>query len=184
MLTLNIEGAEFFDEDRQEFVKIGGGKFYLEHSLLSVSKWESFFEKPFLDKTPKTNEEMMFYIDCMGFPPGENSGITEMVGPAELTAINDYINANYTATTFGEMPEQRGRGEIITSELIYYWMVAYSIPFECESWHLNRLFSLIRICNIKAQEQSGNKPKTSKAEIARRNAELNRKRLQEYNTRG
>jgi hypothetical protein len=94
--------------------------------------------------------------------------------------INKYIESKESATTFGSMPERKGRGEIITAELIYYWMVAFNIPFECEKWHLNRLFALIRICNIKNTKPT----KMSRNELAQRNRELNDRRRAEFNTRG
>jgi len=184
MLELVIEGTEYYDDEAEAFVMLGGQTFYLEHSLLSVSKWEQKFAKPFLADNEKTNEEMSEYISFMLFSPGEISELMSLASNEHIEQINDYINSPNSATTFGEMPKRKGRGETITSELIYYWMVAYNIPFECESWHLNRLFSLIRICNIKAEEQNPNKPKTSRADLARQNAELNAKRLKEFNTTG
>jgi hypothetical protein len=97
-----------------------------------------------------------------------------------LDEINAYIEAKHTATTFSQMPAKTGRGEIITSELLYYWMIAFNIPFECQHWHLNRLFSLIRICSIKNQPQK----KMSRSEIAARNRELNAQRKAQLGTRG
>jgi hypothetical protein len=106
--------------------------------------------------------------------------IISRLSQRNLDQINAYIESKESATTFGKLPEQKARGEIITSELIYYWMVAFTIPFECETWHLNRLFALVRICNIK-----NSKPKKmSKSELAMRNRELNAQRRAELNTRG
>jgi hypothetical protein len=97
-----------------------------------------------------------------------------------LQKINDYIESPQSATTFGVMPQQKSKGETITAELIYYWLVAFNIPFECETWHLNRLFSLIRICNIKNSPQK----KMSRHEISNRNKELNARRKAELGTKG
>jgi hypothetical protein len=180
MLKLTILGDEFFDETTETFSSVDDIHLELEHSLLTVSKWESLFEKPFLANNEKTPEETLGYVDTMIISPKEHSGVTSQFTQEHLDAIDIYINSNQSATTFGEMPQRGGRGETITSELIYYWMVAFNIPFECESWHINRLFSLIRICNIKQSKPK----KMGRTEMANRNAELNARRKAEYNTTG
>jgi hypothetical protein len=154
----------------------------LEHSLISLSKWESIFEKPFLGPEPKTREEVLGYIKTMILTPDFPEDVLLKLSKSNFDEINAYIDSAQSATTFGVMPEQkhRSRGETITSELIYYWMVTFNIPFECESWHLNRLFSLIRICNLK-----NSKPKKmSRSELATRNRQLNEKRRAELGTSG
>jgi hypothetical protein len=129
----------------------------------------------------KTPEELLWYIRMMILDQEVPTNIWERLTKENIEEINTYIESKQTATTFGKLPEQRrGRQEVITSELIYYWMVAFTIPFDCETWHLNRLFSLIRICNIKQQKPS----KMSRGEIARRNRELNAERRAKYNTSG
>lgn len=181
MLTLVLSGDEVFNEETSEFSTVGDFVLHLEHSLLSLSKWESKFEKPFLGTETKSPEELLWYIRMMILNQEVPEDIWNRLSKRNIEEINAYIESKQTATTFGKLPEtRRGRQEVITSELIYYWMVAFTIPFECESWHLNRLFSLIRICNIKQQKPT----KMSRGEIARRNRELNAERRAKYNTSG
>ena len=180
MLKITVQATELFDEETSTFSTIGGFELELEHSLLSLSKWESKFKKPFLTDEPKTQEESMYYVEAMVLTRDYPKDFVLNLSKENITQINDYVESTESATTFGEMPERKGRGEIITSELIYYWMVAFNIPFECETWHLNRLFSLIRICNIK-----NSKPKKmSRSEIAARNRELNAQRRAQLGTSG
>jgi len=179
MLKIVIGAVEMFDEGSQRFVKEGGTEVRLEHSLVSLSKWESKFEKPFLGKDDKTAEEILAYIEAMvveEVPEGFLSKLSE----EHITEINDYINAKMTATWFNDHGDAPAAKETITSELIYYWMISFQIPFECETWHLNRLFTLIRICNLK-----GAKPKKmSRSEVAKRNRELNAQRKARLGTSG
>ena len=180
MLKLVLSGDEVYDELTSEFKTINLKTVELEHSLLSLSKWESKYEKPFLSTTEKTNEEVIEYVKLMIISPDVPENIVDEMSQKNLDDINDYINSKQSATTFGLMPETKGKGETITAELIYYWMVTFNIPFECENWHINRLFSLIRICNIK-----NSKPKKmSRQEIAQRNRALNEQRRKELNTSG
>lgn len=180
MLKLTIVGDEYFDESTETFSSVGDFDLELEHSLLSVSKWEQKYKKPFLSIEKKTSEELMYYIEVMIISPNYPTDILGRLSQTDIGRINEYIESSESATTFGMMPERKGRGEVITSELIYYWMVAFTIPFECESWHLNRLLSLIRICNIKNAPPT----KMSRGEIARRNRELNAQRRAQYGTKG
>jgi hypothetical protein len=180
MLRLIVEGTEYFNEETETFETVGDVELELEHSLISLSKWESKYQKPFLTSNSKTPDEIMSYIEAMIISKKCSGGILTRLTQTNLNQINAYIESKESATTFGSMPERKGRGEIITSELIYYWMVAFNIPFECETWHLNRLFALIRICNIK-----NSKPKKmSRNEMAARNCELNAQRKALYNTSG
>lgn len=172
MLKITISGKEFYDEVKEKFIYSDDVELSLEHSLVSVSKWESEFEKPFLAPGAKTTEEVLAYIKAMVVTSNVPLDDISLLGPEEIEAINAYIESRQSATTFGMMPKHTGRSEMITSELVYYWMVAYNIPFECETWHLNRLFSLIRICNVK-----NTKPKKmSRGQLAARNRELNAQR--------
>jgi hypothetical protein len=180
MLILNVKGGESFNEETQEFDDRPDFVLELEHSLVSLSKWESKFHKPFLDSKPKANAEILSYIESMILNPIYPENVVSWLSNRDLQKIKEYLESPASATTFGQMPERGGRGEVITSELIYYWLVAFSIPFEVERWHLNRLFALIRICNIKNQKPT----KTSKADMARRNRELNAQRRSQYNTNG
>jgi len=179
MLKITVPGDENFNDETQEFESTGDFELELEHSLISLSKWESKHKKPFLEKTSKTPEEILDYIKAMIVTPLYPDDIFIHLSQENINQINDYIESAESATTFGMMPEQ-GKGETITSELIYYWMVAFTIPFEVETWHLNRLFALIRICSIK-----NSKPKKmSRHELAMRNRELNAKRREQLGTSG
>lgn len=180
MLTIRIAGQEFYDETTGEFSTVDDIVLELEHSLVSLSKWESKYQTPFLSDKEKTTESIFDYIKNMVVTPGIDTDILYQCSKEDLTRIQEYIDSSQSATTFGEMPSRRGRGEVITAELIYYWMVAFNIPFECQYWHLNRLFSLVRICNIK-----NNPPKKmSRHEVAMRNRELNAQRRSEIGTNG
>lgn len=180
MLTLVVGETDMFDDREQEFRREGGTKLRLEHSLVSLSKWESIHEKPFLEGNAKSPEEILSYVECMvidDFPLGD---ILPKLSEENFKDINKYIDAKMTATWFAEQPGAPQAKEIITSELIYYWMTVFNIPFVCESWHLNRLFTLIRICNIKQSKPK----KMSRAEIAQRNRELNAQRKAQLGTKG
>lgn len=180
MLTIVVPGEELFDEETSTFINNEETTLRLEHSLVSMSKWESFFEKPFLSTTDKTTEEVFAYIKFMILDDGFDQNIISRLSDENMKAINAYIDSSQSATTFGEMPQKKSKGEVITTELIYYFMVAFTIPLDCENWHINRLFSLIRICNIKNSKPE----KLSKTEIAQRNHELNAQRRAKLNTKG
>lgn len=180
MLRLIIDEEEIFNEADQTFTTIGGITVDLEHSLLSLSKWESIHQKPFLANNDKTGAEIFDYLKAMVVTPDVDPDVLTRCSQQTLNRIQQYIDSPQSATTFGIMPERRGPGETITSELIYYWLVTFNIPFECEKWHINRLFALIRICNIK-----NSKPKKmSRNEIAQRNRELNAQRRAKLGTSG
>lgn len=181
MLRLTIAAEELYDESKEEFIEsLPELQLDLEHSLLSVSKWESEFEKPFLSTGERTNEEVLRYAYYMITTPEISPEVIFRLSNRDLQKINEYIEKRNTATTFHELKKPSGRPEIITSELIYYWMVAFQIPIECETWNLNRLFALIRICNMKNQPQK----KMSRHEIAQRNRELNAQRRAALGTKG
>lgn len=180
MLRIIIEGDEIYNEEENLFDTVGDVVLDLEHSLVSVSKWESKHQKPFLSSDERTFEEIFDYVRCMVITPNTDLDVLYRCSQKNIDEIQEYINSSQSATTFGTMPGRRGPGEVITSELIYYWMISFKIPFECERWHLNRLFSLIRICNIKNSPQR----KMSRSEIAQRNRELNARRRAELNTTG
>jgi hypothetical protein len=145
-----------------------------------VSKWESEFEKAFLGSQQKSGEEVLGYIRCMCLTPDVPPEVFHKLDQDNINEINAYIDARMTATWFNDPPGAPKTNEVITAELIYYWMTAFQIPFECERWHLNRLFTLIRICNIKQSKPK----KMSRAEIAQRNRDLNAKRRERFNTTG
>lgn len=171
---------EVFDESKQEFVDKKEQILRLEHSLISLSKWESKWNKAFLSMKEKTNEETIDYIRCMTMTPNVDPDVYSRLTSDNIKEINDYISAPMTATWFSDEKSKGGSRETITSELIYYWMISLNIPFECEKWHLNRLLTLIKVC---ARKNAPPK-KRSKSEIMRRNAELNAIRKKQLNTMG
>lgn len=177
---------QLWDEANECFIYkdgIKGCELTLEHSLLSVSKWESIWCKPFLSEKDKSVEELLSYIECMTVSPSNvNPEIYKRIPQEEFNKVNEYINHPSTATTFGGPKNRGGKGEIITSELIYYWMTALNIPFECQKWHLNRLLTLIRVCEIK-NDPKGQK-KMSASEIRRDYDKLNDLRRAKMHTKG
>jgi hypothetical protein len=180
MLTIRVLEVESFDESSQEFTTQGGVVLELEHSLVSLSKWESIYEKPFLGNESKSTEELIGYIKCMTLTPEVPEEIFHRLSVKNFEEIHNYIDAKMTATWFSEQPGVPKSREVITSEVIYYWMTTFNIPFECEHWHLNRLFTLIRICNIKQAKPQ----KMSRAELAARNRALNAQRKAQLGTTG
>ena len=180
MLEIVIPGAEQWDEVKQEFISTKEQTLKLEHSLVSLSKWESKWCQPFLSKKEKTVEQTIDYIKCMTLTQNVDPNVYNLLTKDNILKINEYISAPMTATTFHQENKGGGNGELITSELIYYWMVSLNIPFECQKWHLNRLFTLIKVCSIKNQPPK----KMSKKDILSRNVSLNAARRKQLNSKG
>ena len=180
MLQIVIPGQELWDEQKQEFINTKEQVLQLEHSLISLSKWEAKWCKVFLSKQEKTQEETIHYIKCMTITPNVDPEVYNHLTRENIKEIEDYIAAPMTATYFSSDNAGKSSREQVTSELIYYWMIALNIPFECQKWHLNRLLTLIKVCNIKNQPPK----KMSKREIMSRNAALNAARRQQLNTKG
>ena len=180
MLRITIQLKEDFDEESGQFSTSDSVELRLEHSLVSLSKWESKWEKPFLSFDEKTDEQAADYIRMMilgEIPPEET---LERLSVGNVEEIRAYIEAKMTATWFSEKQEAKARREVVTAELIYYWMISLGIPFECQTWHLNRLLTLIKVCNIK----NSPKQKINQAEAAASQRELNELRKRELGTRG
>jgi hypothetical protein len=180
MLTIIVPGVEMFDDQSQEFVTQGDVTLELEHSLVSLSKWESKHEKPFLGKQEKTTEETLDYVRCMIVTSNVSEEVISKFSEENLIAVNKYIDSKMTATWFNEPPGAPKSRDVITAELIYYWMVVFQIPFQCEHWHLNRLFTLIRVCNIKQSKPK----KMTRSELAARQRELNAQRREQLGSKG
>ena len=181
MLTIVVSSEEYFDDAKGEFITPEPiGILQLEHSLVSISKWEAKWHKAFLGKTDKTEEETMYYVKCMTINRNVSDEVYNRLSKDNVDEIKAYIDDSMTATWFPEDNTPSKNSEVITSELIYYWMVAMQIPFECQKWHLNRLLTLIQVCDRK------NRPpkKLSRNEILRKNAEINRKRREALGSKG
>ena len=187
MLILKLDGEEFWDEEKQEFVYTEPIEVKLEHSLVSINKWESKWHVPFLGREhEKTPEEFVDYIRFMILSKNVNEDIIRRIVTSEshMKQIHTYMDDSMTATKFSKKQQAAARvnqgGEFITAELIYYWMVALQIPFECEKWHINKLLTLIQVCNLKNTPPK----KMSKQEIYAQNRALNAARRAKYNSKG
>lgn len=180
MLQVTIPASEYFDEKTGEFSSIRETTLQLEHSLVSVSKWESKWCKPFLGTTEKTAEECVDYVRCMTITQHVDPTVYQFLTQKNFQEINAYIEAPMTATTFSERENKRFSREVVTAEIIYYWMVALNIPFECQKWHLNKLIALVRVCNIKNTPQK----KMSRREVTERNRALNEARRKKMHSNG
>lgn len=180
MLEITVPATEMFDEAKQEFVNYKEQTLQLEHSLVSLSKWESKWHKAFLSKREKTAEETIDYVRCMTIAKNVDPSVYSRLTRENVDQINKYIEDPMTAVYFPEDKSSGTSGDTVTSELIYYWMISLNIPQEYQKWHLNRLMALIKVCNIK------NSPgkKMSKADIMRRNASLNAARRAKMHSNG
>lgn len=148
MLVITVPPQEYLDETTNTFKTTEAATLQLEHSLLSISKWESKWHKPFLSNDPKTETELIDYIRCMTINSGVKPEVYYMLPSDSLIKIRDYIDDSMTATWFNRKEKSRTSRKIITSEVIYSWMITLGIPFECQKWHLNRLMTLIEVCSI------------------------------------
>lgn len=188
--TVIVKPREFFNEETQRFIHVEETTLVLEHSLISVSKWEAKYKKPFLiNKSMSNIDEVIFYLKCMTISPQKvDDMIYYAIDKETMEDIMSYINDPMTATWFGEdkdpIKKKRKSKEILTSEVIYWQMTALQIPWECQKWHLNRLLTLIRVCGLKNEEQYGDKKKTPKSDLLKRNAALNAQRRAKLGTKG
>lgn len=181
MLRIEVPiSPERWDNKKKEFIAAKVQVLQLEHSLISLSKWESKWCKPFLTNEDKTIEETLDYIKFMTLTPNVNPEVYSHITRANMKEINDYIEAPMTATTFSDDKNTKGKREIITAELIYYWMIALNIPFECQKWHLNKLLTLIRVCNVKNAPPKKRSQKETKSYYEA----LNAARRKQLNSKG
>lgn len=179
-LTINVPGREFFDSSTNEFIEFKGAKLTLEHSLISVSKWESKWHKPYLSRENKTQEEAIDYVRCMTLNGPVDPMVYRALTKQNIEEIAEYIQDPMTATTI-KRDNKRPSREIITNELIYYWMTALNIPFDpCQKWHLARLMTLIEVCSIKSTPPK----KMSHTAAMKQQHALNAARLAKYHTTG
>ena len=181
MFLVELPEREWFDEEKAEFVTAKKESFQIEHSLVSLSKWESKWHKPFLAKEQKTEEEVLDYIRCMTITQNVNPGVYVGLPNSVTEQIEAYINDSMTATWFNDKKNPKLSRKVVTAEVIYYWMISYSIPMECQKWHLNRLLTLIRVCDI---ENAPDNKKPNKREMLSSRAALNQARRAKYNTKG
>lgn len=184
MLKLTIPAREWFDEKTMEFISVKEQTITLEHSLISVSKWEAKWKKPFLSEANKTLEETVDYVRCMTITQNVNPLVYRSLGDREIEKVEKYIEDPMTATTVPNRSASNRvagvRKETVTSELIYYWMVAMNIPSEYEKWHLNRLLMLINVIDFKNSKPE----KKSAAQMAQERRALNEARRAKHHSRG
>jgi hypothetical protein len=180
VLTINVLGEEYFDDDKQEFVYPESFELQLEHSLASLSKWEEEYEKPFLDQKEKTTEEAFYYIYCMILTPGYDRDVVHKLSEENVQAIQEYIQKPMTATWFSGSQKKGRNTEMITAELIYWWVSQAGFPESYHRFHLNKLFTLLRIHGLKNQKPE----KLSRREQFEKQRALNDKRRKELGTTG
>ena len=181
MLSITIPATELWDEKQENFVSVKGQTLRLEHSLVSLSKWESKHRKSFISNKDKTTEEVIDYVRCMTITQNVDPIVYRCLTNKNVEEINEYIALPMTAVYFPEDPNgNKVSGDKVTAELIYYWMIVQNIPFECEKWHLNKLIALIRVCSMK----NGGGKSMSKGDIYNRNRTLNAARRKKHNTKG
>lgn len=181
MLKLTIPPGELWDPIKEEFISTNGQTLQVEHSLVSIAKWESKWHKPFLTKDKKTREETADYVRCMTLTQNVNPDVYKFLTNDNIDDVNKYIDDPMTATKIVEEPGQGGgSNEYVTNEIIYYWMILHNIPSHYEKWHLNRLLTLIKVCNAKSKKPK----KMSEQDIYRQQTALNAARRRKYNTKG
>lgn len=169
-----------WDEEKEQFVYQKPVTIQLQHSLVSISKWESKYHKPFLAQEKRSYSETMYYIKCMTLTQNVDDSVYTYLTDRDFNRISNYIDDPMTATWFSHLQDKGNSSEQVTSELIYYWMIAYNIPFECQKWHLNRLLTLIKVCSEKGKKQK----KMSQREEAVQRSRLNAARRAARHSKG
>ena len=182
MLELRIAAEEFYNDETEEFISTKEEILLLEHSLVSLSKWESKWEIPFLDKGSRTDEQTVDYIRCMNLAPVSSEEVFAKLNGTHFAQISSYIDAKMTATTVRSLEDKPGTPEVITAELIYYWMISLQVPMECQYWHLNRLLTMIKVVNFKNSPKS--KSRTGRADMLAHRRALNEQRRAAANSKG
>lgn len=180
MFTIEIKPYELFDESTQSFITGNGRTLQLEHSLIAISKWESKWHTPFLDSREKSPKEIEDYVKCMTITKNVPDEVYSFITRQQYQELNNYLADPMTATTITDRTAKKGSSELMTSELIYYYMISHNIPMDCDRWHINRLLTLIRVCNVKSQPAK----KRPQKDVMRENAALNAARKKQYNTKG
>lgn len=183
MLPITVKETELFDEEKEEFLPlVKETTLHLEHSLISLQKWEAIWKKPFLEKTNKTNEEMLSYVECMTLnSQNVDPLVYKALTPKQLDEIFKYVAEDRTATKVYDSRKSKSQKQsTITAEIIYYDMIALQIPPEYRKWHLSQLLALIQVCNTKNDPDN----KMSKSQILKQNAELNAMRRKALNSKG
>ena len=154
MLSLHLQACRVFDERTQEFLQYPAATLRLEHSLISIQRWESKWHKSYLSSKGFTMEEFLDYIRCMSLDPNVGEDIGLRLTREQFMEIRAYMENSMTATTFSNLKKEKN-APIITAEIVYYWMTAFNIPFECAKWHINQLLTLIQVCSIKNNPKKG-----------------------------
>lgn len=181
MLELEIPEKELYNEATNEFLHSKPVTLRLEHSLVSISKWEAKWKKPFLLKNYSfPREELIDYVRCMTISQNVDPSVYMLLTKSELEKVNAYIETDQTATKFSNL-KSRPNSQVVTSELVYYWMTVHNIPFECQKWHFSRLMALIQICSIRNNPEEN---KMSKRAIFEQNRQLNAQRRKAMNSKG
>lgn len=182
MLRIEVENTQLWDEEREQFISTEPTVIHLEHSLVAISKWESIYKRPYLVPQEFSKKETLDYIKCMCLDNDISDDVFYAIYASQslMHKIDEYINSSPTATTINEPKTNKRNTEKVSSELIYYWMVANEIPFSCETWHIERLLTLIRVCNVKNQPPKKQSPK----DVYARNKRLNDARRAKYHSKG
>lgn len=183
MLKLTVPGYEYFNPQTNAFGHTKTTVLQLEHSLVSLSKWEEKWQKPFLGKDAKTMEECIDYVRCMTITQNVDPMVYGGLTNDNFEAVNKYIESPMTATWFSEKQNNKFNRDVITAEVIYYWMIALNIPFECQKWHLNKLLTLVRVCNIKNAPPKKRGKGVNRTALDQR-AALNRARREQLHSKG
>lgn len=180
MLEIYVPGNEFWDSSKEIFIKTKPQKICLEHSLVSIYKWEDKYERSFLNSSEMSYEEILYYVKCMTITQNVDDNLYYSLTEDNWKEIIDYIEKPHTATKINHNKNAPKNREIITSEIIYYWMISLGIPLDCQKWNFNKLMTLIEVCSIKNQP----KKKMSNRDIYKSNSAINKARREARRSKG